>query len=553
MDRTYARQGWIIALTLAVLAAGLHTAFSPFGFNPTDEGFVLAYSRRALDGQVPHRDFISIRPAGSAYLHVAEVALGGDHTLLASRATIWLQFALIAWLWTMMALSPAGAGCCPLPAPVPGRVMAVLRSLAAAALSALVLALTSNLFPLMPWHTVDGLLLWAVASFCLFHGGPRARSLGLVAAGAAVLCKQSFLPLALATPLIWGGAREVRTWVLVLGPIVLYAVAITIAGGATDGIAQLFAQQGFAAVAVLTYLVSIRFWEGAGLGLAAVGLAWLSGRSVDERIAQLGKGAVGVVITGVLAVVAGSVGKPDFGAREAHLLFGFGIVLLLAPGIERRGLGAALAGAWCAAISIGRATPDLGSGAILAMLARYGGTMLPPMPRAAAAGAIVTVLFAVTALAQVSAGRASHVYRDRPRAELHHDLGAVFAGGSGIRTSARTLEVMADLHDWSTKLQGRRFAIVPDFPVWWTTSPEPNPLPIDWPQDTELATPALLARVTEALDSQRGHITVLVERREVRLLARRPPPPMLGHYAVVAHVRNRWRPVGESEYFIAYE
>src|SRR5206468_857052 len=54
-------------LTLVPLAA--HALLSPLGFNPTDDGFVLAYSRRILLGQVPHRDFIMIRPALSPLLH----------------------------------------------------------------------------------------------------------------------------------------------------------------------------------------------------------------------------------------------------------------------------------------------------------------------------------------------------------------------------------------------------------------------------------------------------------------------------------------------------
>ena len=101
MEPSSARQGWIIALALVVLAAGLHFLYSPLGFNPTDEGFVLAYSRRVLDGQVPHRDFISIRPAGSAYLHAPELAIGGQRALWMSRAAVWLQFVVIAWGWTM--------------------------------------------------------------------------------------------------------------------------------------------------------------------------------------------------------------------------------------------------------------------------------------------------------------------------------------------------------------------------------------------------------------------------------------------------------------------
>src|SRR3990172_49476 len=89
--------GGLLALTIAV-----HLIFSPLGFNPTDDGFTLAYSRRLLEGEVPHRDFIIIRPALSPLLHVREVWLGGDHTYWISRLVFWLQLAVISFLWTLL-------------------------------------------------------------------------------------------------------------------------------------------------------------------------------------------------------------------------------------------------------------------------------------------------------------------------------------------------------------------------------------------------------------------------------------------------------------------
>src|SRR5918912_610006 len=76
-------------LFVAGVSLVAHLLFSSLGFNPTDDGFILAYSRRLLDGQVPHRDFISIRPVGSSYLHLIEVVIGGDYTLWISRLFVW--------------------------------------------------------------------------------------------------------------------------------------------------------------------------------------------------------------------------------------------------------------------------------------------------------------------------------------------------------------------------------------------------------------------------------------------------------------------------------
>src|SRR5438128_4730574 len=80
-----------------------HLLFSWMGFTPTDEGFTLAYSRRILDGQVPHRDFIIVRPFFSPLLHVPVVFFGGDYTFWLSRMFVWFQLACMSLMWSSVA------------------------------------------------------------------------------------------------------------------------------------------------------------------------------------------------------------------------------------------------------------------------------------------------------------------------------------------------------------------------------------------------------------------------------------------------------------------
>jgi hypothetical protein len=130
----------------------------------------------------------------------------------------------------------------------------------------------------------------------------------------------------------------------------------------------------------------------------------------------------------------------------------------------------------------------------------------------------------------------------------------VVPGGAGVRTGPRTLACLEDLARWDARLRDREIAIVPDFAAWWVASPRRNPLPIDWPQDTELATPELVDRVVRALESRRGRLAVLVGKVEMRTLpARRPLPLDPRRYAIVRHVVSRWRPAAESEFFVLYE
>jgi hypothetical protein len=77
-----------------------HLLFSWMGMNPTDDGFFLGMGRRLLNGEIPHRDFITARPAGTGILWMPVVLLGGNYTIWISRFFVWFQFACIAWIWT---------------------------------------------------------------------------------------------------------------------------------------------------------------------------------------------------------------------------------------------------------------------------------------------------------------------------------------------------------------------------------------------------------------------------------------------------------------------
>ncbi len=64
---------WQDGVFILMAALVCHFLFSAYGFNPTDEGFVLSATNRVWHGQVPHADFSSVRPLGYAYLHIPEL------------------------------------------------------------------------------------------------------------------------------------------------------------------------------------------------------------------------------------------------------------------------------------------------------------------------------------------------------------------------------------------------------------------------------------------------------------------------------------------------
>ena len=74
-DRRAGRGGWRVVLALLLLAAlapAWHRPESQF-----DEGFTLAYGVRVLEGDLPHRDFVSFYGPGNPFIVAGAFAIGG--------------------------------------------------------------------------------------------------------------------------------------------------------------------------------------------------------------------------------------------------------------------------------------------------------------------------------------------------------------------------------------------------------------------------------------------------------------------------------------------
>ncbi len=519
---------------LAVVPLVAHLLFSWIGFNPTDDGFVLAYGRRLLDGQVPHRDFIALRPVGSPLLHLPEL-LAGDFVLYASRLVWWCELALVAWVWVPLLAAAFGV------APTASERFA-LRLVA--------LLLSAHVAPPRAWHTVDGITLASIGIALAGDARPRPKTLGYVLVGAAALCKQNFGLLAPIVLGVLGDWRRPRYGLAVVAPGAAYALVVTALGGGAHLAAQLGAQHDLVTGALVPYASSA---TAAGLTIGALA-GWAARR--DPAVPRvLGWLAVLLAPAALLATAAtGTYGSYARGA--AFVLFGAALARATAL-VAGRNVAAsraallALALAWASAISIGYRSPAYASG-VLAVLLLLLDWPARPDARQRAALAVLTVL----TLAGAGAARTQVVYRDRPAAALDRPLGTVFGGGAGIRTNARTHEFLADLNRAIAvaDARGRPYAIVPDVPGHWATARQANPLPIDWPQAIELPAPALAARVTAAVAARRGTVVLLVQKVRADTLATAAVPLADdGLYPIVTWIRATLTKTGETEHFDLYE
>lgn len=165
-------------LVLLASALGFWWFEALYGFNPTEDGFILAQAWRVRWGELPHIDFTSPRPLGSALLHLPEVFVGSG-MLAASRLVVTLQLLVIAAVLTRS-----------------GRTA---RDRATTALVLLAFIVDVGNWPITAWHTIDGLFFAAVAMW-LVRQTAASRSvhagrwiLVWAVAGMAPLTKQGFL------------------------------------------------------------------------------------------------------------------------------------------------------------------------------------------------------------------------------------------------------------------------------------------------------------------------------------------------------------------------
>src|ERR687884_2300433 len=167
---------------LLIVPTLAHLLFSWRGFAPVDDGFTLAYSRRILEGQIPHSDFIIIRPFLSPLIHTPFVLFGGDYTYWISRFFVWFQFACISWTWVCIVNRAFDN-----PFNNATKIFIALASFAASV----------HYFVLTAWHSVDGLFLASIGLWMLLtRKHTTNRIIGYLFIAAAYLCKQSFLLMA---------------------------------------------------------------------------------------------------------------------------------------------------------------------------------------------------------------------------------------------------------------------------------------------------------------------------------------------------------------------
>jgi 4-amino-4-deoxy-L-arabinose transferase-like glycosyltransferase len=216
MDRSEATKQLAFVLLAHALVGSL---LFRYGTDLQDEGLLLAWGKRILEGELPYTDFYAVQAPGTFYIAAALTKLFGT-SLLAGRVFMQLQGLLIVALSYLVVRQATGNG----------------RAAVVAAISTTVFSAAHHFR--MPWYSTDACICLLAASWFailwLAHRKVWLVFAAGVALGLATLFKQNlgvFVATAHGLMLLWIDWRERRTQPPIQRVLTLAVIGLTLIAG----------------------------------------------------------------------------------------------------------------------------------------------------------------------------------------------------------------------------------------------------------------------------------------------------------------------------------
>lgn len=465
-----------------------------FGFSATDDGEMLAQSWRIIQGQVPHVEFDAIRPAGSPVIHIPFLFLGGDYALATDRLFVTVELVVIASCLMRLATDHLD-----------------LRPIQSFALLAVAFLLNVGTWPIMAWHSIDGLFLASLAAWA-FSVGLRKSERGSmvwvciawVLAGSSVLCKQGFalVPVGLA---FWAVLSRRSKWLLFAPLAALGPAAYLLWVGSVDLIRSQVTRSTSSSDLLLPALAATEIpqrailWTVMGSVLAVVAA---KGIWVGAKIPRQWRGSTAAaLLIVVLLVPAVQQGLSIVGQWPFVITLSLVVVsCLTVRSWERAGAVLfLLILAYSVSLSRGVAGPGLvaGSLAVAAVALLLASSKKADAKTQSGTSDLqanvqpgwswLTIILGVSLLAVTivsSRARAANVYQEGTRSKLTYTSSE--PGFRLIRMSERSSAYLSVLGQCLRRYPSRTTAVIPDGPAIYALLRLRNPFRNDWFQPGEI-------------------------------------------------------------------
>lgn len=517
----------ILIGALALLLAGQDVSLA-------DGNFILSYTHRILNGEIPHADFVSLRPAGSPIFHLIDYALPMP-LLISSRVVTITEFVALSFALGLLLVDRP------------------LREASIAALGLFCATTVVNLhvFPVFAWHTVDGLMFSALGFLALQRSRCERTWLvvvGFLLLGAAPLMKQSFAlaPILglLYVGIPWVTAKRLDAWrsfapalAAVLAPGFLYLLVVALGGG----LGEMHRELTGATVVKGEPLIDVFKHGVAGRGTL---LALIVGSTalyapiafkarLPKSLARPLPLAAAMTLTGLVVWVALADDLQFLGAWQFRL-FWMAVGVAVISSIARRSLDwpavLIVALGWMVTLSYGAARPALVGGSLAAVVLvrawENSSSDLDRLHLRHIASASALILAGIT-LWQFADIRSRAVYLPaRSNSILQTDLGDIAPALRGIRSDSATAEYLRAVRSCVDRYPAKWTAILPEDALSATVFDLRNPFPMDWLWPAEYASEGSRLRIVDAARKlgREGDFLVLVPIIPQYELVATPPP-----------------------------
>jgi hypothetical protein len=468
------------------------------GFNPSDDGVVLAQSWRIVNGEAPHKDFISIRPVGSGVLHSIHFYTGLP-LMVSARWFVLLQFFVIGVLFSLIirelyyreynrVLSP---------------VLFYSIVLTGFGLS----VLNYNMYP---WTTIDAVFWSVFAMFFLIRRKPYFLIIGLVLLSFAALSRQNFAILTLfgfVYVLFFSGGKFLQRFLIcILGgiPFILYFLILLKSDAVNLFVEQMTGRTELLETGILQFGKRFFLSFSASINVICLFICALlffgKKSALKEVFVSKGFASLIAVVYGFIAIVlivryylldyADILGLPF---ELFYMLAVLGLLNFIVSGkirlIHIYTLIVLLIG-WTSAISLGDNSPVFSTGIIALMLFFVIAdfhilypvkiTRLVSNKYFLAVLSIFIFVFGVNSQRQVN-------YRDNSASELVYGLNYASSEFGGILTNPACVAYYSDLADIFESLPSsiNRTVVIPNNAIFYPIFKTINPVSLDWLQADE--------------------------------------------------------------------
>lgn len=461
----------VIAPTVLILVFWWTQAL--YGFNPSDDGFILAQSWRLVHGEIPHVDFTSPRPLGSAFIH-APFVMFPIGMLAVSRLFVVFQFFWIAKMSMKIVF----------------RESELERTFIGFSLTAVTFLINIGTWPIMAWHTLDGIFVGVTAIALAKINIEKSQNrilywiIPLLLAGIAPLIKQGFavVPILMLLWIIVAKTKNLIPWAgLMLLPGVLFLiVTIQTPGGL---LSQLHSGSKRELLEpVNTFANGLR--SGGFISLTTALVVTLFGSlMISRRSPKLA--LLGSILSIAIAIRISVLQDFSMFTFWADCFVLINLFLLLAfcrDLIEWVKHGSILALAFAAALSWGVSNPSIFGGSLLlaAISLTHSLNRKSSVFKSISSSVISAVVAGVVVLTSVFMfqTRSRNMYVEPPREELAFSVD--LPQFKFIRMSKNSAEYLNSIQFCLAKYPAETLVVLPDGPGLYPLLNNVNPFDSDW-------------------------------------------------------------------------